>query len=280
MAYATARILDSTAFIGDPTYADAILDRLVHNAHRIDLAGDSLRRRRSRSIPKDSPPICNLPKILPAECPPARRHHLVSPGDIISESVGDFVGICRFERRGMRSCVHPHDFPDVAVRILNAAVEHEAVILHRVGIGATARGNGPGQRRIHRIALVDAERQQCLAVTPRVADRAKRELTIAVVREQHHTDRVRKHDRRRLLVRKLHVHFAAERDNDVGTLRPWMDFIAWRAPRAARSSGRTPSRWKQGPVRTRILFGERALRLPRAVSTHRLVCDLIGEMPP
>ena len=30
--------------IGDLTYADAILDRLVHNAHRIDLADDSLRR--------------------------------------------------------------------------------------------------------------------------------------------------------------------------------------------------------------------------------------------
>jgi hypothetical protein len=30
--------------INDPTYADAILDRLVHNAHRIDLAGESLRR--------------------------------------------------------------------------------------------------------------------------------------------------------------------------------------------------------------------------------------------
>jgi DNA replication protein DnaC len=29
--------------IGDPTYADAILDRLVHNAHRIALTGDSLR---------------------------------------------------------------------------------------------------------------------------------------------------------------------------------------------------------------------------------------------
>jgi DNA replication protein DnaC len=37
------------AVIGDPTYADAILDRLIHNAHRIDLAGDSLRRRRSVS---------------------------------------------------------------------------------------------------------------------------------------------------------------------------------------------------------------------------------------
>ena len=33
--------------IGDPTYADAILDRLVHNAHRIDLTGDSLRRART-----------------------------------------------------------------------------------------------------------------------------------------------------------------------------------------------------------------------------------------
>src|ERR1700759_3863958 len=39
--------------IGNPTYADAILDRLVHNAHRIDLAGDSLRRTRPRSAAKD-----------------------------------------------------------------------------------------------------------------------------------------------------------------------------------------------------------------------------------
>lgn len=30
--------------IGDPTYADAVLDRLVHNAHRINLTGESLRR--------------------------------------------------------------------------------------------------------------------------------------------------------------------------------------------------------------------------------------------
>lgn len=38
--------------IGDPTYADAILDRLVHNAHRIELAGDSMRRTRSRQAQK------------------------------------------------------------------------------------------------------------------------------------------------------------------------------------------------------------------------------------
>ena len=31
--------------IGDPTLADAILDRVVHNAHRLKLKGDSLRRK-------------------------------------------------------------------------------------------------------------------------------------------------------------------------------------------------------------------------------------------
>ena len=31
--------------IGDPTLADAILDRIVHNAHRIQLRGESLRRK-------------------------------------------------------------------------------------------------------------------------------------------------------------------------------------------------------------------------------------------
>jgi len=50
---ATAPILDSTELIGDPTYADAILDRLVHNAHRINLTGHSLRRSRSIRAAKD-----------------------------------------------------------------------------------------------------------------------------------------------------------------------------------------------------------------------------------
>lgn len=34
------------ARIGDPTTADSILDRLVHNAHRIELQGESLRKKR------------------------------------------------------------------------------------------------------------------------------------------------------------------------------------------------------------------------------------------
>ena len=34
------------AQIGDPTIADSILDRLVHNAHRIELQGESMRKKR------------------------------------------------------------------------------------------------------------------------------------------------------------------------------------------------------------------------------------------
>ena len=31
--------------IGDPTLADGILDRLVHNAHKIEMKGESMRKR-------------------------------------------------------------------------------------------------------------------------------------------------------------------------------------------------------------------------------------------
>ena len=42
--------------IGDPTYADAILDRLVHQAYRIDLKGESLRKTRAgRRKPQRGP---------------------------------------------------------------------------------------------------------------------------------------------------------------------------------------------------------------------------------
>ena len=34
--------------IGDPTAADGILDRLVHNAHRTEMRGDSMRKNRGR----------------------------------------------------------------------------------------------------------------------------------------------------------------------------------------------------------------------------------------
>ncbi|MER8792463.1 ATP-binding protein, partial [Mesorhizobium sp. M0983] len=35
------------AMIGEPTIADAILDRIVHNAHRVTLEGDSMRKQKT-----------------------------------------------------------------------------------------------------------------------------------------------------------------------------------------------------------------------------------------
>ena len=41
--------------IGDPTLADAILDRLVHNAYRITRKGESLRKRHARTLTSTTP---------------------------------------------------------------------------------------------------------------------------------------------------------------------------------------------------------------------------------
>jgi DNA replication protein DnaC len=40
--------------IGDPTLGDAILDRIIHRSHRIELKGPSLRKRDNASTPVDS----------------------------------------------------------------------------------------------------------------------------------------------------------------------------------------------------------------------------------
>ena len=39
--------------IGDPTLADSIMDRLVHNAYRIELNGESLRKQRGRKTDQE-----------------------------------------------------------------------------------------------------------------------------------------------------------------------------------------------------------------------------------
>ena len=42
--------------IGDPTLADTILDRLIHNAHRLTLKGESLRKAEARRQKLDVEP--------------------------------------------------------------------------------------------------------------------------------------------------------------------------------------------------------------------------------
>jgi DNA replication protein DnaC len=43
----------------DPTLADAVLDRLVHNAHRIDLNGESMRKAKGRTFQQQDEPATN-----------------------------------------------------------------------------------------------------------------------------------------------------------------------------------------------------------------------------
>ena len=45
-------VADWHAIIGNPTLGDAILDRIVHNAYRIELSGDSLRKHKPETEPK------------------------------------------------------------------------------------------------------------------------------------------------------------------------------------------------------------------------------------
>ena len=87
--------------IGDPTLADAILDRLVHNAHRLTLKGESLA--------KPKPSVTSLTPSLPTDLMtmPTREHALGggrdhrnprpasigTGGRLRSESPADFVGI-------------------------------------------------------------------------------------------------------------------------------------------------------------------------------------------
>ena len=47
-------------YIGDPTLADAILDRLVHSAHKIHLEGESMRKRAATAQPN----IASKPKTI------------------------------------------------------------------------------------------------------------------------------------------------------------------------------------------------------------------------
>jgi DNA replication protein DnaC len=42
--------------LGNPTVADAILDRLVHNAHRLILKGDSMRKLAAKQSGLDANP--------------------------------------------------------------------------------------------------------------------------------------------------------------------------------------------------------------------------------
>ena len=42
-------------FVGEATLADAILDRLLHTAHRLPMKGESLRKRQQNNLDTENP---------------------------------------------------------------------------------------------------------------------------------------------------------------------------------------------------------------------------------
>ena len=70
--------------IGEPTLADAILDRIIHNAHRLQLSGDSLRKQNGAENPRRLTPPTTYGEITSVQR--ALRH----PGRHQSERPADF----------------------------------------------------------------------------------------------------------------------------------------------------------------------------------------------
>jgi IstB-like ATP binding protein len=90
--------------IGNPTIADAILDRLVHNAHRLTLKGDSMRKIAAKRSGLDA---------SPALWPHERADGLILPafdwngGRLQLESLAGIVGIrTGGRRRTEKACLN------------------------------------------------------------------------------------------------------------------------------------------------------------------------------
>ena len=119
--------------IGEPTLADAILDRVIHNAHRLQLQGDSLRKKAgqtARRLTRTAQPWRD--HIRPAGDPPPRPTSIGTAGRLRSEQVADIKSECPADIIGIRSV--PLDrgdgYPQDA-----AALAGEGLELLRAAIG-------------------------------------------------------------------------------------------------------------------------------------------------
>ena len=97
--------------IGDPTLADAILDRIIHNAHRLQLRGEFLRK---KAAPDHRRLTCRQPPWRdhhrPAGDPPPRPTSIGTAGRLRSEQVADIRSECPADIIGIRQlgCLAAH----------------------------------------------------------------------------------------------------------------------------------------------------------------------------
>ena len=96
--------------IGNPTIADAVLDRLVHNAYRIELTGESLRKKKNPAphqhpnlTPNKDPIIIHQDPTDDAQVAGIKSESLAG---LISEWVAGFELECMADFIGIRSFAH------------------------------------------------------------------------------------------------------------------------------------------------------------------------------
>ncbi len=71
--------------IGNPTIADAVLDCLVHGAHRIELRGEALRKLRAAKTPDLTRRLAPEPMLSPSDHTATRLGSIGMPGWLRSE---------------------------------------------------------------------------------------------------------------------------------------------------------------------------------------------------
>jgi IstB-like ATP binding protein len=84
--------------IADPTIADAVLDRLVHNAHRLALKGDSMRKITAQNVNLDAAKKTRINSPCRQRDPGRLRRNrwppsIGTPGRVQSESLAAIPGI-------------------------------------------------------------------------------------------------------------------------------------------------------------------------------------------
>ena len=77
--------------IGEPTFADAILDRIVHNAYRLELSGQSLRK----TMAKTKTAKGDIEKLTPQRSAPQVAGYSGLGGQMLSEWVAEYPGMRR-----------------------------------------------------------------------------------------------------------------------------------------------------------------------------------------
>lgn len=88
--------------LGDPTRADAILDRHVHNSFRLNLAGESMRKKKTTKSTATPVELTGIIRYQSTSVPLSQRTGLRQISGPRSRGLADGIRGIRSRRRGKR----------------------------------------------------------------------------------------------------------------------------------------------------------------------------------